>query len=271
MGRPIVFLSDFGLDDGFPGICHGVIARIAPGVRVIDLTHGIPPQNILRGAVVLADAVGFMPEDSVYLAVVDPGVGGSRKAIAIETGSGAALVGPDNGLLSLACAVVGGATRVVAIESDRVLLPSVSRTFHGRDVFAPAAAHLAAGGELDDLGPALDPSKLAQLAIPEPEVGPGRIRANVLGIDRFGNVQLTASGRHLRDAGLDDAGEVVVRTVWQALPVRRASSFGEVASGEFAVLVDSTDRLAVTRNGGSAANAMRVGLGEPVVVESAAG
>jgi S-adenosyl-L-methionine hydrolase (adenosine-forming) len=271
MGRPIVFLSDFGLDDGFSGICHGVIARIAPGVRVIDLTHGIPPQNVLRGAVVLADAVGFMPEDSVYLAVVDPGVGGNRKAIAIETGSGAALVGPDNGLLSLACAVVGGATRVVAIESDRVLLPSVSRTFHGRDVFAPAAAHLAAGGELDDLGPVLDPSKLAQLTVPEPEVGPGRIRANVLGIDRFGNVQLTARGRHLRDAGLDDAGEVVVRTVWQALPVRRASSFGDVAPGEFAVLVDSTDRLAVTRNGGSAADSMRVGLGEPVVVESATG
>src|SRR6266511_4683271 len=135
----ITFLSDYGLEDHFVGVCHGVIARIAPNARVIDLAHGIPPQDVLRGAMVLAGAAPFMPEDAVYLGVVDPDVGGPRGAVAVRAASGALLVGPDNGLLSLAWEALGGAEAAVEIAAPDVLLEPVSATFHGRDVFAPAA------------------------------------------------------------------------------------------------------------------------------------
>jgi S-adenosylmethionine hydrolase len=210
-----------------------------------------------------------MPVDSVYLAVVDPGVGTARKDVAVETSSGAMLVGPDNGVLSLAWAGLGGATGAVIVESERVVLPSVSTTFHARDVLAPAAAHLAGGAALGDLGSPIDPGTLVVVAVPEPEVHAGRIQAEVLGIDRFGNVQLTARERDLDDAGLGQALWLMVRTVWQSLPMERTSTFGDVPSGEFALVVDSQGRLAVIKNGGSAARSMRVGLGEPVVIEPA--
>ena len=155
--RPIVFISDFGLDDEFVGVCHGVIARISPHSRMIDLTHGVPPGDVRRAALILADAVRYMPEESVYLAVVDPGVGTARRAVAVEASGGAILVGPDNGVLSLAWDRLGGAARAVLIASPDVVLPTPSRTFHGRDVFAPAAAHVAAWRPLQDVGPPVDP------------------------------------------------------------------------------------------------------------------
>ena len=144
MSRPIVFLTDYGRSDAFVGICHGVMARIAPDARVIDLTHAVPRQDVLRGAVELARAVPYMPADAVYVAVVDPGVGSDRRAVAVAAGA-SLLVGPDNGVLSLAWDALGGVTEAVEIASPAVVLAPVSRTFHGRDIFAPAAAHLAAG------------------------------------------------------------------------------------------------------------------------------
>ena len=140
MQWPIVFMSDYGLADEFVGICHGVVARIAPRVRVIDLTHAIPRHDVAAGAMALGRAAPFMPEDAVYLGVVDPGVGSARRPVAVACGSGALLVGPDNGVLSMAWATLGGAAQAAEITSERVLLGPVSATFHGRDVFAPAAS-----------------------------------------------------------------------------------------------------------------------------------
>jgi len=262
-----VFISDFGLEDEFVGICHGVIAQVSPDSTVIDLTHGVPAHDVLRAAVVLAESIPFMPEDAVFLAVVDPGVGTNRRAVALECGGGAVLVGPDNGVLSQAWAALGGVARAVEIVSERVLLPAASRTFHGRDVFAPAAAHVAAGTALDDLGPSIDGGGLTEVALHEPVASDGRLQAEVLAVDRFGNVQLNVRDEHLLQAALTDEVLLQVRTVWQAVTVRRASTFGDVASGEFAALIDSRGWLAVVRNGGSAAAALRLELGNPVVVE----
>ncbi len=158
MTRPIVFLTDYGLSDEFVGICHGVIARISPGTRIIDLTHAIPRQDVMSGALTLGRATRYMPADAVYLAVVDPGVGSDRRSIALRAASGALLVGPDNGVLSLAWDALGGTDTVVEVTAPDVVLHPVSKTFHGRDVFAPAAAHLSAGMPLEGLGPAVDGS-----------------------------------------------------------------------------------------------------------------
>jgi S-adenosylmethionine hydrolase len=269
VGRPIVFISDFGLDDEFVGICHGVIARISPEARVIDLTHGIPPQDIVRAALVLSEALSYVPEDAVLLAVVDPGVGTARRPVAVETRAGQVLVGPDNGVLSLAAEALGGAARAVEIASGSVVLPSKTETFHGRDVFAPAAAHVSAGMPLEELGPAVDPSSLATVQAPGPQAVEGRLEAVVLGIDRFGNVELNARPEHLKTVRLDAAESLQVRTVWRAVRVRRVGTFGEVDEGALALLVDSRGWLAVVQNGGSAAKALRLETGNPVILEPA--
>ncbi len=245
--RPIVFLTDYGLGGEFVGVCHGVIARIAAGARVIDLTHAVPRQDVLLGAVTLARAVRFMPEDAVYLAVVDPGVGSERRPVVVEASSGALLVGPDNGLLSMAWEALGGAARAVEIASDDVLLHPVSRTFHGRDVFAPAAANLAAGLALEALGPTIDPASLRQVDLPGPMVTPGAIGARVVGIDGFGNVQLNVLPEDLDAAGLRGPLSLGRWTI------ARAATFADVPRGTLAAIVDSQGFLALAVNHGSAA------------------
>ena len=202
---PIVFCSDFGLQDEFVGICHGVIARIAPEARVIDLTHAVPPQDVLRAALVLAAAVPFVPEDAVFLAVVDPGVGAGAAGSRCGPRSGRLLAGPDNGVLSLAWAALGGPSAAAEIAAPEVVRSPASATFHGRDVFAPAAAHLALGGPLERLGPPIDPGTLASVAVPVPAVAPGEAGAVVLSADRFGNLQLAMRPEDLEAAGLPRA------------------------------------------------------------------
>src|SRR5262249_52955207 len=159
-------------------------------VRVIDLTHGIPPGDVLRGAVTLAGALAYLPDDAVLLAVVDPGVGSSRRALAVRSATGRLLVGPDNGVLSLAWPALGDVAQAPAITSPDVVLRPTSATFHGRDVFAPAAAHLAEGADLGSLGAAVDPATLVRLEAPRPSVTLGSVTAVALAVDRFGNVQL---------------------------------------------------------------------------------
>ncbi|HWC31962.1 MAG TPA: SAM-dependent chlorinase/fluorinase [Actinomycetota bacterium] len=259
--RPLVFLSDYGLDDEFVGVCHAVVARIAPGAAVIDLTHGIPPHDVLRGALVLAEASRHAPENAVYLAVVDPGVGTERRGVALEAGM-SLLVGPDNGLLWPAAEALGGVRAAVEIP----LPPGASATFHGRDVFAPAAARLSGGEGLTDVGAAVDPSTLARLEPPSPEVRSGMLRCAVLAVDRFGNVQLAARVEHLERAELDRAPQVELRSGLRAAPVRRARTFAEIPEGEHAILVDSAGWLAVVRNRASAAEALRLAPGDDVVL-----
>ena len=259
--RPIVFCTDFGLDDEFVGVCHGVMQRVAPGVSVIDLTHAIARQDVLQGALVLSRAVRYMPPDAVYVAVVDPGVGGDRREIAVETGAGPVLVGPDNGLLSMTWTALGGATLAVAIASEAVLARPVSKTFHGRDIFAPAGAHLASGMRLEELGPFVEAGDLDVLELPGPMVTPGKIGARVMGVDGFGNVQLNVGPAEIEHAGLGE------RLVVGGVPVSRVSVFSDVPEQVVASIIDSQGFLALVVNRGSAAALLDLRPGATIVLE----
>ena len=250
----ISFTTDYGLSDGFVAACHGVVARIAPQLRVIDVTHAVAPGDIGRGAAVLAQIVPHLPP-SVHLAVVDPGVGTTRRALAVETEAGL-LVGPDNGLLWPAAEALGGILRVVELTETGWFAPVVSATFHGRDVFAPVAARLALGADLGDGGPPVDPRTLVRLPEPVVVVGDGWLDAEVRSIDRYGNVQLAAAGAQL--AGYDGPLRV------GGLPAVRTSTFGEAAPGELVVFVDSAGQVALGINGGRAVVAMSVHPGDLV-------
>lgn len=258
--RPIVFLTDYGLADELVGVCHGVMARIAPRSPVIDLTHAIARQDVLRGALTLSRAVAFMPDDAIYVAVVDPGVGSERRSIAVRAGGGM-LVGPDNGLLSIAWEELGGAGAAATIESQAVVLTPVSKTFHGRDVFAPAGAHLANGVALEDLGPSIAVEELRTLEMPGPTVTPGAVGARVIGVDGFGNVQL-----NVRDADLE-AAELGTLLSVRGRTVPLVGIFADVSEGVVAAIVDSQGYLALVVNHGSAAQLLGLKEGSAVVVE----
>jgi S-adenosylmethionine hydrolase len=260
MTRPIVFLTDYGLADEFVGICHGVMARIAPGAQVIDLTHAIARQDVQRGALTLGHAVKFMPPDAVFVAVVDPGVGSERRSIAVRAGEGL-LVGPDNGLLSLAWGALGGVDAAAAIEDSRVLLFPVSKTFYGRDVFAACGAHLANGVPLEDVGPAIPSAELQTLEMPGAMVTPGAVGCRVVGVDGFGNVQLSARPTDLDAAGLGPLLQMDGRSI------PRVSIFADVPEGVLAVITDSQGYLALVVNHGSAAQMLNLKDGAAVVLE----
>jgi S-adenosylmethionine hydrolase len=264
--RPVVFCSDYGLEDEFVGVCHGVIARIAPDAQIIDLAHAVKRHDVVEGATILARSAPFMPLDAVYLAVVDPGVGSERRPVAMSAAAGALLVGPDNGLLGPALDVLGGATHAVQIAEPDYLLSPVSRTFHGRDVFAPAAAHLSIGLPLERLGPALAPATLERLDLPRPEIREGTVLSSVLGVDRFGNVQLNVGEDDLEAAGLSDAATLRLETPREHRTVHRVHTFSDAPEGEMAALIDSSGFLAVIVNRGSAARVLRVERGNGVVL-----
>ena len=266
-----MFLSDYGLHDEFVGLCHAVIARIAPRARVIDLTHGIAPGDLRRGAQTLRDAVAYLPDGAVILAVVDPGVGTKRRAVAVRTGSGRVLVGPDNGLLCPAWEADGGAVQAVEISAPGVVLSPVSPTFHGRDVFAPAAAHLAAGSPLERLGPPVDPATLVRLIVPAARVKPGEIATEVLGVDRFGNVQLSAKGGDLRAAGLEAMPTIEIQSDDVVALACPAATFAGVEPGSLGLVVDSAGRLALVVNRGSAAADLGLDSGDAITLRAARG
>jgi S-adenosyl-L-methionine hydrolase (adenosine-forming) len=248
----ISLTTDYGLSDGFVASCHGVIATLAPAVRVIDVTHLVAPGDVARGAAVLAQTVAHLPP-AVHVAVVDPGVGTARRGVAILT-PGGVLVGPDNGLLPWAADALGGPAGAVELTNADWFAPEVSHTFHGRDVFAPAAARIAAGAELADAGPRVDPATLVRLPDPVVETGPGWLEAEVLTVDRFGNVQLAAPA-----SALDGFGKALsvggVRAV-------RGSTFADAPAGGLVVLSDSAERVAIAVNGGRAAVVLAVTPGD---------
>ena len=267
MTRPILFLTDYGLEDEYVGVCHAVMARLAPEARVVDLTHGIPPRDVLAGALALSGAVPYAPDDAVYLAVVDPGVGTDRRAVALQAG-GALLVGPDNGILGLAARALGDVAKAVGVDPQRVATGPVSPTFHGRDVFAPAAALLATGSSLEDLGPTIDPTTLVGAEPEEPLVGPGRLGTSVLGVDRFGNLRLAARPEHLGAVGLGH--DLVLLSGADPVPLRLVATFGDLGEDELGLLEDSGGWLAVVRNGESAARSLGLGPHSPVILAAAA-
>ncbi|PBC45113.1 hypothetical protein CJ179_30885 [Rhodococcus sp. ACS1] len=246
----ISFTTDYGLSDGFVAACHGVIARFAPGVRMIDVTHAVPPQRLRWGAAVLAQTVPYLPP-SVHLAVVDPGVGTDRRPIVVVTDAGV-LVGPDNGLLQPAAEALGGVRSAYLLAAPDYRLSAVSATFHGRDIFAPAAAHLAVGVAPERFGPPIDPDSLARLRAPEIDAVPGELSSEVLTVDRFGNIQLAATAKDLAAAGLRRGDHVTIRAEGAMVPATVARTFADVRSGELLVVIDSADHVAVAVNGSSA-------------------
>ena len=256
----VTFLTDFGLQDDFVGTCHGVIARIAPGARVIDVTHGIAPQAVLQGALVLQQTTRYMPV-GVHLAVVDPGVGGDRRALAISTRDGRTFIGPDNGLLLLA-ADEAGIDAAHELASPEYRLPEVSRTFHARDVFSPAAAHVANGVALDRLGPALDPATLVRLGVPEPEVRRSQIAAQVLSVDRFGNVATNVKRAHVDGLGVSNGDRVEVRLALDRYYATVASTFADAPAGELILYEDSYGLVTLAISNGNAARLTGAAAGD---------
>jgi S-adenosyl-L-methionine hydrolase (adenosine-forming) len=238
-----------------------VIKRIAPDADVIDITHGIPPQHVLQGALVLANTLPYMPE-GVHMAVVDPGVGGSRKALGLRGGDGRMYVGPDNGLLLAAVDRLGGVGEAVELTNPDYMLEPVSRTFHGRDIFAPAAAHLARGVELREFGEAIDPAGLERLELPEPSVGSSRIRATVLYVDRYGNVQLNLTRDHLEQVGILPGTKVELEVGWDRVYAVAARTFADAQPGDVIVYEDAYRNIALAINRGSAAQMLRVTVGQ---------
>lgn len=268
--RPIVFLSDFGYRNEWVGICHAVMSRISPASPIVDLSHGIPPLDVRGGAVLLVDSLPYLSADAVVLAVVDPSVGRDRD-VALRCEDGRLVVGPDNGLLAPAAAAAGGVARAVEITSPEIVLTPVSPSFHARDVLAPAAAHLAAGAALETLGPALEPSTLAEFAIPEPTVERGKIECEVLDLNRFGNVLLNVRESHLAEAGLDGGRAIQVDATSGSGRARWASTYADVESGDWGLIVDPRGWLLVIR--GNPANAAEglgsVSPGDPIWLTAA--
>ncbi len=246
----ITFLSDYGVSDDFVGVCHGVIATVCPQARVIDITHGIPAHDVRAGAVVLREALAYMPR-GVHLAIVDPGVGGDRRAIALRLGDGRLLIGPDNGLLWPAALAAGGPEQAVDIGRSRFALQPISATFHGRDIFAPVAARLADGAELAEVGEPCDSAGLTRLELPRPRVEDGTLVAHVLYVDQFGNLQLDARDDEVSD--IEVGQRVTLRVGSRAWEGRRARTFADVDAAELLVYKDSYRRLAIAVRNGSAA------------------
>ena len=266
MGRryeTVTFLSDYGRTDEFVGVVHSVIRSIAPHAAVIDLSHDIAPHDIRGGGLMLARSTSYLCP-GVVLAVVDPGVGGSRRAIAVEVGDGdSVLVGPDNGVLAPAVALCGGASRVVELTATEHHLPAPGPTFAGRDVFAPAAGALCTGVELTELGPELDPIGLIPGVMPAARPEGDGLVAEVLWVDRFGNAQL--------NLGPDDVepwGDRIRLTLDTGVRTAvRADTYAEVGPGQIGLVIDSYGLLSIVVDRASAADELGLGPGVAVTVE----
>jgi len=245
------FLTDYGLEDGFVAACHGAAARIAPAARVIDITHLVPPGDVRRGAAVLAQTLSYLPP-AVHVAVVDPGVGTARRAIAVAAGS-SVLVGPDNGLLSWAIAALGGARQAVQLTNGELWLHPVSATFHGRDIFMPVAAHLASGIELTSAGDEIAVDDLVELPAPTSRVQDGEAEGEVMSVDRFGNVQLSIPAAEAGMLGIGIGSPLVVRCGRRQLTVPYLDTFAAGAPGEIVAFTDSAGLISLAINAGDAA------------------
>lgn len=269
--RPICFLTDFGLTDDFVGTCKGVMYSISPGIQVLDLTHDVPHFGVEVGAEILQHATRYMPADSVFLAIVDPGVGTKRLGVALRTNDGSLLVGPDNGLLLPAANFMGGVVDAVTLTNDSYHLKPVSSTFHGRDVFAPVAAHLAAGVEIGDVGETLDPTSLQDFHLPdalEADSSGSELSARIISIDRYGNARLSVMQER---AGFGFGATVTVDSGDGGMAVKYVETFGSAKAGELILVPDSHWRLSLAINQGSAAQALSLKVGGWVRIQPPGG
>ena len=271
MGRryeTVTLLTDYGLDDEFVGVLKSVIRDLAPHATTIDLTHGIRPYDVRAGALALARAIPYVAE-GVVVAVVDPGVGTHRRAVAIEVADGAGvLVGPDNGLLAPAVAVAGGATRAVDLDNPEFHLPAPGATFAGRDIFAPAAAHLCLGVDLDALGTPVDPALLTPGMIALPRHEADGLYCEVLWVDRFGNCQLNVGPDEVA-AVADGATVVTIAIDGERRAARLASTFAELPAGSVGLVLDSQGMYALALDQRSAAGELHLAQGDAVLITAA--
>ncbi|MCI0583205.1 MAG: SAM-dependent chlorinase/fluorinase [Chloroflexi bacterium] len=276
MERPVIsFLTDFGPESA-PAICRGVMLGIARNAQIIDISHSVRKFAILEGAYLLWSAVPWLPV-GIHVAVVDPGVGSARLPIAIRVARGDILVGPDNGLLLPAAEVLGGAVEVRVIENREMLLPRRAATFHGRDVFAPLAAHLAAGRRFEEVGRATPLDGLASLRFPAPSIAPGRLETTVAWVDSFGNLRLFGTPDDLAATFGDIPFGTTIAVDLQAGSDRPARSeaaawartFGDLPIGSLLVYGDSSGMLAIAENQGSAAGRTGAETGTRVRLHSA--
>jgi S-adenosylmethionine hydrolase len=264
----ITFLSDYGPWDEFVGVCHAVIARRCPHARVIDLGHGITRHDVRAGALALRAALPFAPA-GVHLAVVDPGVGGTRRAVVLRTADrGRLLVGPDNGLLTLAAESFGGVVEAVDIGDSPECLRPISATFHGRDVFAPVAAALADGVPLAELGEPLEVATLEALELPRAHRHEEVLVAHVLTIDVYGNVSLDATAELAAAAGLHWGDALTVQSAAGSTAGQLGRTFGDVPPGELVAYGDARGTLALAVNGGSAAEQLGLARDDEVLLRA---
>lgn len=269
------FLSDYGLEDEFAGVVKAVIRAIAPHVVVGDVTHLIAPHDTRAGSLALARSMQYLTlSPAVVLAVIDPGVGSDRRAVAVEAGLPAedgdagpvaVLVGPDNGLLAPAVAMVGGARRAVSLTNDAYHLPAPGPTFAGRDVFAPVAAHLCAGVDLAELGEVIDPVSLLPGILPLSRQEEGEVTGEVLWVDRFGNVQLNVDPDEL--AVMDDP--LVLRFGEQTRTAVRVRSYSDLRTGQVGLVTDSYGLVSISLDRHSAAEELRLHAGDGVTIRAA--
>jgi S-adenosyl-L-methionine hydrolase (adenosine-forming) len=251
----VTLLTDYGRDDDFVGVCHGVIRSIHPEAQIVDITHGVGRYAVRQGALVLRNTLPYMPV-GVHVAVVDPQVGTERRAVALRTADGRILVGPDNGLLSLAWDRCGGVELAVDVTRSPHRLEPVSATFHGRDIFAPVAARLARGAELADAGDPLDPGDLAVVNLPQARVEDGALVAHALVIDRFGNASLDVTHDELAGTAITLGGTVEIEASGERYLATYAQTFADVRPGELIVYEDAYRTLAVAINRGDAAGTL---------------
>ena len=271
MPQFVSFLSDYGRADEFVGVCHAVMLELAPHLRIVDISHDVAPFDVRAGALTLVRSVQYVPA-GIVLAVVDPGVGTDRRLVAVEVESGF-LIGPDNGLLAPAVAMLGGPSRIVSLTNDAYHLPSPGPTFAGRDVMAPAVGYLASGVPIGDLGEEVDPAGLVPGLLPLPREEEGRLLAEVLWVDRFGNCQLNVGPDELAVHGVRPGDGLEVRFGDEGRRARWVGTYAEAKPSELVLVVDSYGllSLAIDRRSAAAECALRAGAAVEVVPRGAAG
>ena len=263
---PVTFLSDYGLQDEYVGVCHGVIRQIAPEAPIIDITHGIPARDVRAGAMTLRRALPFMPQ-SVHLAIVDPGVGTVRRPLALRCENGALFVGPDNGLLWPAAEYSGGVAVAVDLTESAHLPEHVSATFHGRDLFAPIAAQLATHLPVESAGTSIDPAGLVKQELPLASATEGHISVQVVTVDSFGNLSLNAGPGELEQAGLAGETKLRIHTSAGSREIALGHTFGDVERGKPVLYPDSSGSLAIAVNEGDAAAMFGIGPGDELALD----
>ncbi len=262
----LTFLSDLGYQDAFQGVCKGVIARIAPDVRVLDVLHLVEPQDVDQGAGVLASAIPYLPAPAVHLALVDPFRTIPARGIAVRTADGSTFVAPDNGLTSQAWEAAGGVVEAHVLDDPSLWLPNAARTFRARDVFSPVAARLAAGLPIDQVGSAVPLEELERLEQRQARLHDDHVHGEVASVDHFGNLTLNVQRHHVEAAGISLGDDVELRCGGKTKRVRYTLTYGEVPRGQVALCEDSFRTMCVAVNQGSAATALRARRADPLVI-----